>query len=389
MSTGNKIVHICLSGIVTEGFLYQDNLLAKYHRIMGNDVTFITSSLCFNSKGQVESDGRSYYINKDDVHVYRLSLRWPQTKKPKLNRCNSVYETLCKEKPDIVFIHGPQFLDMPKVVKYIRKNRPKVYMDSHSDFSNSGRNWFSRIVVHGFLWRRMAKMVEPYCTRIYGVLPARVDFLHDIYGIDKEKLGLLVMGADDELVEKARNNDLRESIRKRYGIREKDILIVAGGKIDKFKWQTITLMKVVNSIKRDDVKLLVFGSIDKELKSRVERHVSEKVRYIGWLSPSDTYNYFEACDLAIFPGRHSVFWEQVAGQGKPMICKYWKGTTHIEMNGNVRWLNDDECTTLKDTLMAVLNIDGELGKMRDAAVQSAYHFSYREIAKRAICERPF
>ena len=34
-----KILHICLSGIVTDNFLYQDNLLSKYHKRLGYKVS--------------------------------------------------------------------------------------------------------------------------------------------------------------------------------------------------------------------------------------------------------------------------------------------------------------------------------------------------------------
>lgn len=380
-----KIMHICLSGIVTEGFLYQDNLLAKYHYKMGYDVSFMTSSLCYNSKGEIVEDGRLRYVNRDGVRVYRLRRRKPHTLQPKLNRCLHVYETLCTEMPDIIFIHGPQFLDMPQVVKFVKKFSPEVYLDSHSDFSNSGRNWISRELVHKFLWRRMAKMIEPYCTRIYGVLPARVDFLHDIYGIASNKLELLVMGADDELTEMARANHSREKIRFKYGVKENDILIVTGGKIDKFKWQIMTLMKTVRKLNTPQVKLLVFGSVVREMKSEIDGLCSDNIKYIGWISPEDTYNYFEACDLAVFPGRHSVFWEQVAGQGKPMICKYWEGTTHVDMGGNVLFLEDDKEETILYKLMYLVNNSESLKEMKKVASEKGPQiFLYSKIAQKAL-----
>ena len=385
MSEKLKIMHICLSGVVTEGFLYQDNLLAKYHQKMGYEVVFLTSSLCYNSKGQIVEDKRREYVNKDGVKVYRLKRCKPQTMQPKFNRCKHVYETLRKEMPNIIFIHGPQFLDMPKIVRFVKEYRPVVYLDSHSDFSNSGRNWFSREIVHKLLWRHMAKMIEPYCTKIYGVLPARVDFLHNIYGIGKDKLELLVMGADDELTEQARNSHARGIIRSRYGVKEDDILIVTGGKIDSFKWQTKTLMQVVRTLNVPNVKLLVFGSVVKELQSEIESLCSENVKYIGWVTPKKTYDYFEACDMAVFPGRHSVFWEQVAGQGKPLICKYWKGTTHVDLGGNVLFLKDDNEEALSKILLSLLEDKDKLKTMtRVAAEKGPQVFLYSKIAKKAI-----
>ena len=51
-----------------------------------------------------------------------------------------------------------------------------------------------------------------------------------------------------------------------------------------------------------------------------------------------SYNLFSAADLVVFPGRHSVYWEQVVAIGTPMVVKYWDGTTHIDIGGNCMYL---------------------------------------------------
>ncbi len=42
-------------------------------------------------------------------------------------------------------------------------------------------------------------------------------------------------------------------------------------------------MKAVNEIENENIKLLVFGSIAKELEESFNAQLSEKVKYIGWL----------------------------------------------------------------------------------------------------------
>ena len=41
-----KIVHVCLCGTFGEDYAYQDNLLPKYHRKLGHDVTIIAPIYC-------------------------------------------------------------------------------------------------------------------------------------------------------------------------------------------------------------------------------------------------------------------------------------------------------------------------------------------------------
>ncbi|MFK1961527.1 hypothetical protein ACIXEH_11290 [Bacteroides fragilis] len=65
---------------------------------------------------------------------------------------------------------------------------------------------------------------------------------------------------------------------------------------------------------------------------------NEKIHYVGWLSSEKTIEYFFASDLAVFPGTHSVLWEQAVGIGIPSIFKYWDGMTHVDLGGNCLFL---------------------------------------------------
>ena len=157
-------------------------------------------------------------------------------------------------------------------------------------------------ILYKIIWRYCAHLIEPYTTKFYGVLPARVDFLKNVYKLPEEKVELLVMGADDEKVAEARGESVRRQIRERYGIKPDDFLIMTGGKIDNAKRQTLLLMKAVKQIERADVKLIVFGSVIDELKEEINRLVDgTKIQYIGWVESEGSYKYFAASDLVVFP----------------------------------------------------------------------------------------
>lgn len=53
-----KIVHMMLCGPVTDGWSYQDNLLTKYHRKLGYDVTMITSQWVWGENGNLLKEDR-------------------------------------------------------------------------------------------------------------------------------------------------------------------------------------------------------------------------------------------------------------------------------------------------------------------------------------------
>lgn len=381
-----RIVHVCMACIYTEGFNYQENYLSKYHA-KDHETFLITNQFMF-SKGNVEKSDDTDYVNSDGVHVYRLKDSHENISH-KLNYYLGKYkgfgELLEQISPDLIFIHNVQFNDIGKIAEYAKKHEDVlIYADNHADFSNSGTNFVSKLI-HKTKWRRCAQKINPYVKKFYGVLPARVDFLVNIYKLPKEKCELLVMGADDESVVSA-TPEVCEKVREKYGIVKNDFLIVTGGKIDLFKTQTINLMEAVHKINRSNVKLIVFGSVVKELKEKVDSLIdNQKVFYEPWLTSEQSYQYFGAADLAAFPGRHSVYWEQAAGQGIPMICKYWDGTTHVDVGGNVIFLTEDSTEEIETVLNNLMDHRNEYQQMKKVAVEKGMSvFSYKDIARRAI-----
>lgn len=383
-----KIVHVCLCGPVTDGWNYQDNMLTKYHKKLGHNVTMITSQWIWGENGELEKCENSKYINDDGVKVIRLPIKGKDNFSRKFKRYDGLYDILLNEMPDIIFIHNLSFIDINTIVSYLKINKNiKVFVDNHSDFSNSATNWLSRNILHKIIWRNIANRIEPYTEKFYGVIPARVDFLIDIYKLPKEKIELLVMGADDDKVKEIKNVEIISKLKESFNIKQSDFVIVTGGKIDQAKTQTLLLMEAVKRINRNDLKLIIFGSVEESIKSDFMNLCDNNmIRYIGWVSSVDSYKYFEMSDLVVFPGRHSVFWEQVVAQGKPMICKYWKGTTHVDIGGNVLFLKKDSTEEIKDILLKIIDERKIYKNMLNIAEEISYNFLYSNISRKSICE---
>lgn len=383
-----KIVHLCLACFFPDNYSYQENMLPKFHKMAGYDVEVIASLETFDEKGKTAYYKQAQqYLNENNVLVTRIDYKNPKKIYIPFRRFKNLEKELMRAKPDILFIHGCQFLDISVVCRYLKRNPGiTVYVDNHADFSNSATNWFSKNIVHRFIWKYCAKRINPYTKKFYGVLPARVDFLKNVYGLPATKCELLVMGADDDRVEKASGANVRDKIRERYRIEEDDFLIMTGGKIDQWKTQILLLMEAVAEIKNNKVKLIVFGSVVPELRNRLnELADGHKVQYIGWVEAVDSYDYFASADLVVFPGRHSVFWEQVAAQGIPMICKKWDGTQHVDLGGNVVFLEEDSKECLRKAITDLVDYPEKYEKMLEVArKEGKTTFSYREIARRAI-----
>ncbi len=383
-----KIVHICLVMGYTEGLNYQENYIIRYQAKAGHEVSLITTDHCFNEGEWGLCRTENDYINPDGVHIIRLpfAFKLPYSINRQIGIFKGFKDKLEELSPDLIFVHNLQFQDLRRVEAYKKAHqRVIIYADSHSDFSNSARNWFSRNTLYRFWWRPCAKSAEPFVRTFFGVTPGRVDFLKDILGISEDKTDLLVMGADDESVERAEKVWIRQNVREKFSIAENDFLVVTGGKIDVFKTQTLLLMKAVQEIKNDNLKLLVFGSVEEELKDKMLSLCDgKKIQYIGWATGEQPYEYFASADLVVFPGRHSVYWEQVVAQGIPMFCKYWEGTTHVDIGGNVEFLMEDSIKLIKEKLIELLEAPEKYRKMKACASSDKRHqFSYKMIARRA------
>ena len=109
------------------------------------------------------------------------------------------------------------------------------------------------------------------------------------------------------------------------------------------------------------------------------------IRNVGWIPANKSFEYFFAADIACFPGTHSVLWEEAVGLGLPCIFKRWEGITHFDLDGNCLFINS---ATIDEIQSAILNIYENadiFNDMRDVALNEGLkHFSYYEIAKRAI-----
>ena len=133
-----------------------------------------------------------------------------------------------------------------------------------------------------------------------------------------------------------------------------------------------------------DIHLFVFGSIGDEVKERFDELLSENMTYLGWLSQEDTYAALKACDAAVFPGRHSVIWEQCVGLGVPLVIRKWPGTTHVDIGGNCVFLENGSVEELNKTIGNLLNRDYLKKLKENAKKEGRMQFSYKNIAEKSV-----
>lgn len=381
-----KIIHVCLACSYVEGWGYQENILPKMHRQMGYDVTVITSDYAFNNKFEPIKKDRREYVNSDGVNVFVLD-RDNSYAGIRLKNYKGLYEQLQKEKPEIVFVHGGQSITLKDVLRYCSESNATLYIDQHGDYYNTPVNTIKKKIIHKIIFKYWMQKAVPYTSKFWGVTPWRCQYLHEVYGIPEEKIGLLVMGGDDDYIHFDELPELRINIRKQLDISNEDFVIITGGKIDRTK-NIHLLIRAVQRLNNNKIKIIVFGQPSTDIEDEIcnlSKHPA--VRNIGWIESTRVYDYYLASDLAFFPGTHSVLWEQAAACGIPLVVKDWEGMHHLDVGGNCRFVQAESEDEYLNIIQEIVNDKDTYDQMKNIATSKAVkEFSYKEIAKRAIEE---
>lgn len=386
-----KILHCCLAAFYIDNFSYQENILPKFHKNQGHDVRILASTETYNSNVELSYIKPSTYTTIDDISITRVGYikSLPKAVVRKLRIYKGVKQNLYTFKPDVIFMHDCQFLSVLTFSNYAKKNKVTIYIDSHTDFVNSGKSWVSKNILHKIIYKFCAKKIEKYTTKFYGTLPLRNDFLKEVYDIESSKIELLPFGADDSLFNWNEKQKIRTKFRKELNIFDDQLVFITGGKIDRRKnihlllkaWEDLTNKnKLKNSI------LILFGKPNAEMTNEVYGLLKTKnIIYINWVNSKEIHKYFFASDLAIFPGTHSVLWEEAVGLGIPCIFKKWEGIQHVDLGGNCMFIEDVNCQSIEDYILKITEDKSTLEKMKEKAeLLGPKKFIYSEISRRSI-----
>ena len=384
-----KILHLALQAPYNEGWGYQENLLTKYQVKLGHDVTLVTTCRMNKSDAQIETCDPVDYISPDGFRVIRLA-----EKRGYFNRLYKafslydIYDLLKSISPDFIMVHGLGSFSVLQVKKYIKKCNPNcvVIADNHLDENNTsvlnGSGLKSMLYV--VLWRYLNSRMRTVYKKVYGVSPRRTEFAHTLFKIPTNILDTLPAGADDDKIDFLNKAKVRAFIREKHCISNDDFLIVTGGKIDENK-KIDSLMKAVINLKRNDVKLLVFGNCSDSIKNKIETIAqNESIRYIGWISSDKVYDYFLASDLIVFPGLHSVMWEQACATKTPCVFHRLDGFDHFDVGGNCIFIDDVSEMGIEKILNQLVFTEKYFLMKESSESEKTNVFLYSNIAKKAL-----
>jgi glycosyltransferase involved in cell wall biosynthesis len=372
-----------------EGWEYQENILPRFHKKMGLDVNIVSTRFTKNEKNEAVVRDAEKYMNSDGIEVQILDYHRPNFIQKLLNfkPISGLPKTLIEIRPDIVFIHGIQFPNIFDVIKYKKENPSvKIFCDQHGDYYNMPVNTMTEKIYQKIIFRYFASRIAKHSEKIWGVTPWRVDYLREVYKINKNKIGLLVMGGDDSKIDFSKQTIIRVKRRLQLNIQEEDFVLISGGKLDKSK-NILSLMKAVTAINSKSIKLVIFGSINNDINSKFNQILKSNpnIHFINWITADVAYEWFLSADLAIFPGTHSVLWEQAIACGLPTVFKKWEGMTHVDIGGNCEFLLNGSSTEIQEVIKKIALDKNKYSKMKHISMaKGTQEFSYSKIAKKSI-----
>lgn len=385
-----KIVHINLRDQFNDEWSYQDNLLPRMHKRAGHKVTLITTCRTYNGEGIIVSIPPKRYVLPDGVQVIRIleENHFLTKRLQALLTPYKIYDLLVELEPDLIMVHGMTIRYANRdLLRYIKKVNPRcvVVTDSHTCEINSTVHECIGVkekLLAAFV-NRMRKQLYPYSKKIFAITPACCEYAVKYYKAPAQKVELLPLGYDPDVLPWEHREAERKSFREKYGFSQDDFLIVHGGKIIKRR-KTPETIEAVMKLGDPRVKLVIFGGMDAEMKPQVEpllEKYKDQVLYLGSLTPQEYHKAYYASDLALFPGGQSVLWQQAIGCGLPIAVGNDKNLDYLNRGGNAAFIDDTTVDGIYKKLVEILDVNYYSSMKSAAQEEGRYFFSYERIAK--------
>lgn len=377
-----KIVHITISAPFIDGWGYQENILTQYLQKAGAENYVIASATDFPNYlkpeiiNEIKAKGTNYTLC--GITIRRIATKKLTTSFVYTKGLKEVLEDI---NPDVIFHHNFNCTSMPICARFAKHHQIPMVCDNHADSINMSRNRLWAWLYYKMLIRGACKLYMNQIYKAYGVTHSRCSFIHDYYGLSREKIDFLPIGAD---VNEADTISAKDILRNEYGFTSTDFVVVSGGKMGIGKG-TDQLIKAVESLhqKYPHIKLVLFGKFEDEDTAN-QAKCSKVTRVYGWCDRNKTLELLKLSDVACWPIHHTTLIEDAVSVCTPIINKK-TGTTEHLLNGNGLGIISGTKAELESGLSKILNQSiEEKEMMKDACLKMKQLISYHTIAAKLL-----
>ena len=318
-----KIVHVMSWYIPDMG--YQENYLPAEQAKFRHDVRIICSGKTPSTDGFNQVIGNKYpnriigigEFEDKGVKIYRL----PSFEVSGQVALIGLRKKLRELKPDVIQLHGAF---APTTIRVLLCNElsGKIFIDDHSHENNINVD-----IISSRLYLSIVKVVylirSDKVLRFLPVTDSSSRILKKILKINEHKMTPLPLGAKVQVLSESKA--IRDEYREKMGLQQDDILIITAGKFTQNKDIHI-LIEAFNLAFRDNphLKLLLIGNGPKSymmyLKELIEKYkLADRIMTMNFVSNQNLPYYFQAADIGIWPGDHSITAIEAVATGLPVI----------------------------------------------------------------------
>lgn len=376
-----KIVHVSISSPFIDSWGYQENLLPRYLQIEGTQNYIIASANDFPA--HLKSDRLSDIRNKgtnylfDGIVVRRIPTKKITTSFAFTKGLRKVLEEI---KPDVIFHHNLNCTSMPICARYAKRKGIPMVCDNHADKINMTKRRLWAWFYYRFLVGITCKIYKDQIYKAYGVTHARCDFIHDYFGVAKNKIDFLPIGADVDLADTI---SAKATLRQMYGFTNENLLIVSGGKMGKGKG-TDNLICAVEELHDEYpmLSLILFGKFEDD-ETALQANNSQVTTVYGWCDRIKTLQLLKVADVACWPIHHTTLIEDAVSVCTPLILRK-TGTTEHLIEGNGVWIEHGTKDEIKQSILHLLNRMQQHNDFYPACMNLRDTISYQTVAKKVL-----
>ena len=388
-----KIVH--LIGYFQPEFGYKEYYIARNQAKAGHEVHVITSDRVFpfpdysrlaKEIGVSASRARGVGESKiDGILVHRQKTLF-ELKEFILIR--GVKKLLKKINPDIVHAYAPN--QVSTVFGALHKKELGYFLIGDDQvFTKDGRpipySSIQGMIRYNLFQSHLSQFYFDRCDVIFCPNTASRDYIDKKFRVGS-KTKVVPIGFDPDFYHF--NQRARETIRKKYGIRQAETTVLLVGRLtsDKGFDRVIELAKEL--LKKSTAKILIVG--DGSFKNELERQVktlvvSDKVFFAGFVPEQLLYHYYSAADIGVWPKRPSVGISNAIGCELPVLVPNDAMMNHLVSRGNGLAFEPSSESDLFDKLNFMITSREGIIKMRKSAKKFASDtLSYEKLALKDI-----
>lgn len=304
-----KVIHCCFSSFYIDNYNYQENAFIRETVLQGHTVLVLASTESYDTNGKLCYLKPGQYKGNEGAPVIRLPYKKILTYSisRKMRSYPNVYKIINEFKPDVIYFHGICAWELLTIIKYKKMNPSvKVYLDSHTDFNNSAKNFISKYVLHFLFYRTIFRSSLKYIEKVFCISLETQSFVEHFYACPKSLIEYLPLGGiiytDDEYKRK------RQNTRAQYKLRDETLVFLQTGKFDTKKKLKESLESFAAIKNNSSVAFLIAGVIVDELQDELMEliHNDKRISFLGWKNAEKLSDLLCACDVYVQPGSQSA-----------------------------------------------------------------------------------